>query len=256
MLPQSPRFIFYFVFYLLRFLPNNLVFITVELIKPNCFFVLFPGLCLTNDVDTLLYHMNNARYLREVDFARVDFYERTLLWRTILSKGGSVVQGATTIRYRRFIRPFTRFTISSRVSYSWSMITYANKNCFFSFYQYRSYTGTISQFSWSTDSSVVRMALSTVSRCADNGSFSVPSRTSWRRCWSPSRPRLVRPSVWKSSRMASKVVEMLRLLPLASNMLQNWNRKYPRKWPSGLNGTTFLVLAYAVDVDQILLTHR
>lgn len=59
--------------------------------------------------------MNNARYLREIDFARVDFYERTSLYRTIRSKGGSVVQGATTIRYRRFIRPFTRFTISSRV---------------------------------------------------------------------------------------------------------------------------------------------
>ncbi|XP_058066650.1 protein THEM6 [Anopheles bellator] len=75
------------------------------------------GLCLTNDIDTLLYHMNNARYLREVDFARVDFYERTTLYRTIRSKGGSVVQGATTIRYRRFIRPFTRFTISSRIVY-------------------------------------------------------------------------------------------------------------------------------------------
>ncbi|XP_062549391.1 protein THEM6 [Armigeres subalbatus] len=75
------------------------------------------GLCLTNDIDTLLYHMNNARYLREVDFARVDFYERTLLYRTIRSKGGSVVQGATTIRYRRFIRPFTRFRISSRIVY-------------------------------------------------------------------------------------------------------------------------------------------
>lgn len=75
------------------------------------------GLCLTNDIDTLLYHMNNARYLREVDFARVDFYERTLLYRTIRSKGGSVVQGATTIRYRRFIRPFTRFKISSRIVY-------------------------------------------------------------------------------------------------------------------------------------------
>uniref|UniRef100_A0A182QE26 Protein THEM6 n=1 Tax=Anopheles farauti TaxID=69004 RepID=A0A182QE26_9DIPT len=75
------------------------------------------GLCLTNDIDTLLYHMNNARYLREIDFARVDFYERTALYRTIRSKGGSVVQGATTIRYRRFIRPFTRFTISSRIVY-------------------------------------------------------------------------------------------------------------------------------------------
>lgn len=75
------------------------------------------GLCLTNDIDTLLYHMNNARYVREIDFARVDFYERTVLYRTICSKGGSVVQGATTIRYRRFIRPFTRFRISSRIVY-------------------------------------------------------------------------------------------------------------------------------------------
>ncbi|XP_055531017.1 protein THEM6 [Wyeomyia smithii] len=75
------------------------------------------GICLTNDIDTLLYHMNNARYLREIDFARVDFYERTLLYRTIRNKGGSVVQGATTIRYRRFIRPFTRFTISSKIVY-------------------------------------------------------------------------------------------------------------------------------------------
>jgi acyl-CoA thioesterase FadM len=61
--------------------------------------------------------MNNARYLRELDFARVDFYERTLLYKTIVSKGGAVVQGATTIRYRRFIKPFTRFQITSRIVY-------------------------------------------------------------------------------------------------------------------------------------------
>lgn len=78
-------------------------------------FLLLAGICLTNDVDTLLYHMNNARYFRELDFARVDFYERTNLYRTILAKGGSVFQGAATIRYRRFIRPFHRFKIISRV---------------------------------------------------------------------------------------------------------------------------------------------
>lgn len=61
--------------------------------------------------------MNNARYFRELDFARVDFYERTNLYRTILAKGGSVFQGAATIRYRRFIRPFHRFNIVSRVSH-------------------------------------------------------------------------------------------------------------------------------------------
>ncbi|XP_017030404.1 protein THEM6 isoform X2 [Drosophila kikkawai] len=75
------------------------------------------GLCLTNDVDTLLYHMNNARYFREMDFARVDFYERTNLYRTITGMGGSVFQGAATIRYRRFIRPFHRFKIVSRIIY-------------------------------------------------------------------------------------------------------------------------------------------
>ncbi|XP_023166502.1 protein THEM6 [Drosophila hydei] len=75
------------------------------------------GLCLSNDVDTLLYHMNNARYFRELDFARVDFYERTKLYSTIRRLGGSVFQGAATIRYRRFIRPFHRFTIESRIIY-------------------------------------------------------------------------------------------------------------------------------------------
>ncbi|XP_034671961.1 protein THEM6 [Drosophila subobscura] len=75
------------------------------------------GLCLTNDVDTLLYHMNNARYFRELDFARVDFYERSHLYRTITGMGGSVFQGAATIRYRRFIRPFHRFNIVSRIVY-------------------------------------------------------------------------------------------------------------------------------------------
>ncbi|XP_023158785.1 protein THEM6 isoform X2 [Ceratitis capitata] len=75
------------------------------------------GICLTNDIDWLLYHMNNARYLRELDFARADFYERTDLYRTIKAKGGSVVQGAATIRYRRFIRPYHRFQIQSRIIY-------------------------------------------------------------------------------------------------------------------------------------------
>ncbi|KAJ1528419.1 hypothetical protein ONE63_006833 [Megalurothrips usitatus] len=75
------------------------------------------GICLTSDIDVLLYHMNNARYLREVDFARIDFYQRTGLLGHISAKGGGVVQGAATIRYRRFIRPFTIFRIDTRVIY-------------------------------------------------------------------------------------------------------------------------------------------
>jgi Thioesterase-like superfamily len=91
-------------------------------------FVIFSvaGICLSNDVDTLLYHMNNARYLRELDFARVDFYERSGLYRAIKAKGGAVVQGACTVRYRRFIRPFSVFKIHSKVSLT--IIAYYSKN--------------------------------------------------------------------------------------------------------------------------------
>ncbi|XP_072946027.1 protein THEM6-like [Epargyreus clarus] len=73
--------------------------------------------CLINDIDTLLYHMNNARYLRELDFARADFYERTGLYANIKAAGGAVVQAAATIRYRRYLKPFTKFTITSKAIY-------------------------------------------------------------------------------------------------------------------------------------------
>ncbi|CAH2060644.1 unnamed protein product, partial [Iphiclides podalirius] len=73
--------------------------------------------CLLTDIDTLLYHMNNARYLRELDFARADFYERTGLYANIRAAGGAVVQAAATIRYRRYLKPFTRFKITSKAVY-------------------------------------------------------------------------------------------------------------------------------------------
>lgn len=60
--------------------------------------------------------MNNSRYFRELDFARADFFERTGLYRKVLSKGGELLQGAATIRYRRYIRIFSRYKITTRVS--------------------------------------------------------------------------------------------------------------------------------------------
>ncbi|XP_011493979.1 PREDICTED: protein THEM6 [Ceratosolen solmsi marchali] len=75
------------------------------------------GLCATTDIDWLLYHMNNARYLRELDFARADFYERTNLYREICLQGTGVVQSASTIRYRRFLKPLTIFKITSKIIY-------------------------------------------------------------------------------------------------------------------------------------------
>uniref|UniRef100_A0A023F2A2 Protein THEM6 n=1 Tax=Triatoma infestans TaxID=30076 RepID=A0A023F2A2_TRIIF len=75
------------------------------------------GLCLTTDVDYLLTHMNNARYLRELDFARADFYQRTGLYSAIQAKGGAVLQGSSTIRYRKFIRLFSIYHITSKIIY-------------------------------------------------------------------------------------------------------------------------------------------
>lgn len=112
--------ILYCLFELHYFLRMCLCVILARFVKRKCHILettTVSGICLTNDIDTLLYHMNNARYFRELDFARVDFYERTNLYRTIIAKGGSVFQGAATIRYRRFIRPFHRFQIISRIIY-------------------------------------------------------------------------------------------------------------------------------------------
>ncbi|KAL1506294.1 hypothetical protein ABEB36_005685 [Hypothenemus hampei] len=61
--------------------------------------------------------MNNARYARELDFAKLDFYQRTGLYKNVASKGGALFVGATTIRYRRFIKIFTKYQIKTKIIY-------------------------------------------------------------------------------------------------------------------------------------------
>ncbi|XP_068906385.1 protein THEM6-like [Tenebrio molitor] len=78
---------------------------------------LIKGICLTSDIDSMLTHMNNARFLRELDFAKIDFYERTGLYKCIKKHGGSLVLGASTIRYRRFIKLFNRYLITTKIVY-------------------------------------------------------------------------------------------------------------------------------------------
>lgn len=73
--------------------------------------------CTTTDVDYLLSHMNNARYLRELDFARTDFFQRTGLWSEIRGRGGQVYVSASSVRYRRFIRLFAAFRVQTRIVY-------------------------------------------------------------------------------------------------------------------------------------------
>uniref|UniRef100_A0A1Q3FNZ1 Protein THEM6 n=1 Tax=Culex tarsalis TaxID=7177 RepID=A0A1Q3FNZ1_CULTA len=73
------------------------------------------GICTTQDIDVFLDHMNNVRFLRELDFARYDWFGRTRFWSILRSRGGATVQGATTIRYRRMIGLFRPFRVETRL---------------------------------------------------------------------------------------------------------------------------------------------
>lgn len=59
--------------------------------------------------------MNNARYLRELDFARFHFYALTDLYKKIRERGGGAVQGASSIRYRRTIPIFHPYKIQTKL---------------------------------------------------------------------------------------------------------------------------------------------
>ena len=63
------------------------------------------SLCWPNHLDPYL-HMNNSRYLREMDFGRYDFYVRTGLARQFPD-----VLNACIVRYRRAISAFTPFKV-------------------------------------------------------------------------------------------------------------------------------------------------
>jgi len=73
------------------------------------------GLCTTQDVDIFIRHMNNARYLRELDFARFHYYGLTGLYAAVKKHGGGAVQGASSVRYRRTIPIFNPYKITTEL---------------------------------------------------------------------------------------------------------------------------------------------
>ncbi|VVD02819.1 unnamed protein product [Leptidea sinapis] len=75
------------------------------------------GFCTTQDVDIFLRHMNNARYVRELDFARFHFYDRTGIYDNIKAVDGHVLQGASSIRYRRTIPIFSAYKVETKLVY-------------------------------------------------------------------------------------------------------------------------------------------
>ena len=59
--------------------------------------------------------MNNARYLRELDFARFHYYGLTGIYESIRKHGGGAVQGASSVRYRRTIPIFNPYKIETEL---------------------------------------------------------------------------------------------------------------------------------------------
>lgn len=75
------------------------------------------GICTSQDVDIFLKHMNNARYLRELDFARFHYYDRSGIYSEVSRQGGGAVQGASSTRYRRALPIFTPYKVTTQMIY-------------------------------------------------------------------------------------------------------------------------------------------
>nr|XP_029723391.1 protein THEM6-like [Aedes albopictus]XP_029723392.1 protein THEM6-like [Aedes albopictus] len=73
------------------------------------------GICTTQDIDMMLNHMNNARFLRELDFARYHWYGRTGFWTKLRALGGSAVQASVMVRYRKQLSLGHPFRIETNV---------------------------------------------------------------------------------------------------------------------------------------------
>jgi acyl-CoA thioesterase FadM len=69
---------------------------------------------LPNDLDLNL-HMTNARYLAIFDIAGMEFVIRVGLGRVMVRRGLRPLIGGRMIRHRFGVRPFERFTVSTRV---------------------------------------------------------------------------------------------------------------------------------------------
>jgi len=75
------------------------------------------SICSTHDID-FFCHMNNAKYFKELDFARFDFYFRSGLSDYVEArKEIYVVQHAAMIRYRRPLNFLMPFIVKTRMVY-------------------------------------------------------------------------------------------------------------------------------------------
>lgn len=67
-----------------------------------------------HDLDVNM-HLNNGRYLTLMDLGRLDLLVRVGALSTVLRRRWMPVLGGATIRFRRSIGPFERFTLATRI---------------------------------------------------------------------------------------------------------------------------------------------
>lgn len=90
-----------------------------KIMTPDCLrsLLLTPSstesVCWFTDLDLML-HMNNARYLRECDFARFKLLCSSGIAMALRRSHMTMVLGGSTIRYRRSIDLFTRYRIETK----------------------------------------------------------------------------------------------------------------------------------------------
>ncbi|KAL2733952.1 protein THEM6-like [Vespula squamosa] len=75
------------------------------------------GICTTQDLDIVMSHMNNARYLREVDFCRFQYFIHTEVFFLLKKVGVTSVLGASCTRYRRSIPFLMMYKITTKLIY-------------------------------------------------------------------------------------------------------------------------------------------
>jgi acyl-CoA thioesterase FadM len=60
-------------------------------------------------------HMNNGRYLAIMDIGRTDLILRTGMWRVLLQNHWQPVLAGSLVRFRRPLKPFQRFELTSHL---------------------------------------------------------------------------------------------------------------------------------------------
>jgi len=69
---------------------------------------------LPTDLD-LLWHVNNGMYFSYMDFGRYNMIFRTGVWDLCLKKGWYSVVAGETIRFKKFLRLWDKFTLQTKI---------------------------------------------------------------------------------------------------------------------------------------------